>query len=54
MCDDIWDHDLSCFDNISDCLECFNWIINGLLDHLVPLKKWRDQKKIVPGCLPLL
>ena len=30
---------LSVFDDISECLECFNLIMNGLLDLLVPLKK---------------
>ena len=36
-CDDIWDSVLSAFDDISDCLECFNLIMNGLiLDLLVP------------------
>ena len=30
---------LSVFDDISECLECFNLIKNGLLDMLVPLKE---------------
>ena len=30
---------LSVLDDISECLECFNLIMNGLLDLLVPLKK---------------
>ena len=48
MCDDIWDDVLSRFDNISDCVECFNLIINGLLDLLVPLKKLRVRQKDFP------
>ena len=40
-CDDIWDDVFSSFDDVSDCLECFNQIMNGLLDLLVPLKKLR-------------
>ena len=40
-CDDILDSVLSAFDDISDCLECFNVIMNGLLYLLVPLKKLR-------------
>ena len=32
MYDDIWDDVLSRFDNISDCLECFNPIVNRLLE----------------------
>ena len=31
MHDDIWDDVLSRFDNISDCLECFNLIIEKLM-----------------------
>ena len=38
-CDDIWDSVLSTFDDISECLEFFNLIMNGLLDLLLPLKK---------------
>jgi len=38
-CDDIWDSVLSAFDDISECLESFNLIMNGLLDLLVPFKK---------------
>ena len=38
-CDDIWDGVLSRFDNLSDYLECFNLIISGFLDNLVPLKR---------------
>jgi len=34
-CDDIWDSVLSAFNDIS---ECFNLILNGLLDLLVPFK----------------
>ena len=48
MFDDIWDDVLSRFDNISDCVECFNLIINGLLDLLVPLKKLRVRQKHCP------
>ena len=48
MCDDIWDDVLSRFDNISDCVECFNLIINDLLDLLVPLKKLRVRQKDCP------
>ena len=43
-CDDIWDSVLSSFDDISECLECFNLIMNGLLDLLVPLKKLRVRQ----------
>jgi len=48
MCDDIWDDVLSKFDNLSDCLECFNLIITGLLDLLVPLKKLRVHQQDCP------
>ena len=37
-CDDIWDDVFSQFDDPSDCLECFNLIMNELLNQLVPLK----------------
>jgi len=40
-CDDIWDSVLLAFDDISECLKCFNLIMNGLLDLLVPFKKLR-------------
>ena len=40
-CDDIWDEVFSMFDDIFDCLECFNLIMTGLLDLLVPLKRLR-------------
>ena len=32
---------LSIFDDIFICLECFNLIMNGLSDLLVPLKKFK-------------
>ena len=48
MCDDIWDDVLSKFDNLSDCLECFNLIINGLLYKLVPLKNLRVRQRDCP------
>ena len=35
--DNIWDDTFSKFDDPSDCLECFNLIMNELLDCLVPL-----------------
>ena len=41
MCDDIWDDFMSSFDNISDWVECFNEIVLGLLDIIVPLKTLR-------------
>ena len=47
-CDDIWDDVLSRFDNLSDCLECFNLIISGLLDILVPLKRLRVHQQDCP------
>ena len=47
-CDDIWDDVLSKFDNVSECLECFNLIMNGLLDLLVPLKKLRVRQRDCP------
>ena len=37
----IWDSVLSTCDDIFICLECFNLIMNGLSDLLVPLKKLR-------------
>jgi len=40
-CDDIWDEVFSSFDDISDCLECFDLIMTRLLDLLAPLKKLR-------------
>jgi len=50
MCDDIWDDVMSSFDNISDCVECFNEIVLGLLDMLclVPLKKLRVRHQNCP------
>jgi len=33
------------FDNLSDCLECFNLIANSLLDLLVQPKKLRIQQQ---------
>ena len=39
---------LSCFNNVSDCLESFNLIVNGLLDLLVPLKKLRVRQRDCP------
>ena len=47
-CDDVWDDVLSKFDDLSDCLECFNLIINGLLDLLVPLKNLRVRQRDCP------
>ena len=47
-CDDIWDAVLSTYDDISECLECFNLIMNGLLDLLVPLKKLRVRQRDCP------
>ena len=34
MCDDIWDDVVSRFDNLSDCLECFNLIVNRLVPNI--------------------
>jgi len=48
MCDDIWDDVMSSFDNISDCVECFNQIVFGLLDILVPLKRLRVRQQSSP------
>ena len=45
---DIWDDVFSSFDDVSDCLECFNLIMNGLLDLLVPLKKLRVHRQECP------
>ena len=47
-CDDIWDEVFSVFDDITDCLECFNLIMAGLLDLLVPLKKLRVRQQECP------
>ena len=47
-CDDIWDDVLSKFDDPSDTLECFNLIMNGLLDLLVPRKTLRVRNKDCP------
>ena len=47
-CDDVWDDALSRFDDLSDCPECFNLIINGLLDLLVPLKNLRVRQRDCP------
>ena len=47
-CDDIWDDVFSSFDDLSDRLECFNLIMNGLLDLLVPLKKLRVRRQECP------
>ena len=33
---------------VSDCLECFNLIMTGLLDLLVPLKKLRVRQQECP------
>ena len=41
MCDDIWGDVMFSFDNISDCVECFNEMVLGLLDILAPLKTLR-------------
>ena len=48
MCDDIWDDVMSSFDNISDCVECFNEIVLRLLDILVPLKTLRVRHQSCP------
>ena len=48
MHDDIWDDVLSRFDNLSDCLECFNLIVNRLLDLLVPFTKLRVCQQDCP------
>ena len=47
-CDDIWDEVFSAFDDISDCLECFNMIMARLLDLLVPFKKLRVRQQECP------
>ena len=47
-CDDVWDEVLSSFNDVSDCLECFNLIMNGLLDLLAPLKKLRVHQQECP------
>ena len=47
-CDDIWDEVFSSFDDVSDCLECFNLIMTGLLDLLTPLKKLRVRQQVCP------
>ena len=47
-CDDIWDEVFSSFDDVSDCLECFNLIMIGLLDLLAPLKKLRVRQQECP------
>ena len=44
-CDDIWDEVFSSFDNVSNCLECFNLIMAGLLDLVVPLMKLRVRQQ---------
>ena len=41
-CDDIWNDVLSKFDDPSDCLECFNLIMNELLDLLIPRKTLKE------------
>ena len=46
MCNDIWDDVI--YDNISDCVECFNEIVLGLLDTLVPLKTLRVHHQSCP------
>ena len=48
MRDDIWDDVMPSFDNISDCVECFNEIVLGLLDILVPLKTLRVHHQSCP------
>ena len=50
-CDDIWDDVFSQFDDPSDCLECFNLIMNELLDCLVPLKTLRVKRQDFPWLL---
>ena len=47
-CDDVWDTVLSTYDDISECLECFNLIMNGLLNLLVPLEKLRVRQQECP------
>ena len=47
-CDDIWDEVFSSFDDVSDCLECFNLIMKGLLDLLAPLRKLRVRWQECP------
>jgi len=47
-CDDIWDDAFSKFDDPSDCLECFNLIMNELLDCLVLLKTFRVKRQVCP------
>ena len=47
-CDDIWDEVFFSFDDVSDCLECFNLIMTGLLDLLAPLKKLRVRRQECP------
>ena len=36
------------FDDISDCLECFNLIMTGRLDLLVSLKRLRVRQQECP------
>ena len=47
-CDDIWDNVSSKFDDPFDSLECFNLIMNELLDLLIPRKTLRVCNKDCP------